>query len=98
MNCRNTLTDLFHFSARDLARIERPLTHHILPVEKDTVEGKVTMKFDGVWYWKYISVPRNHPDLKGAYSDALMEAMAAVYRQLPLSDPFRPWHWHEFAQ
>lgn len=100
MNCRNTLTDLFRFSARDLARIEEPFTHMPISDQKypDLIEGKVSIKFDGIVYWRYIVFERNHPDLKNAYADAIMEAMTAIYRALPLLDPFRPWHWHEFAQ
>ena len=103
--CRNTLTDLYRFSPRDLERIDEPFKHTaISSLKKDLIEGKVTIKFDGVYYWRYIAIPRarwltgDQLEMKNAYADAIMEAMTAIYRELPLSEPFRPWHWHEWSR
>ena len=95
MTCRNTLTDLLRFSSKDLARIEEPFTHHLLGAVHEQVRGFVTMEYNGVRYRSDISVPAG-PDIKNEYADAVMAALRDIYRRLPLLEPHRPWHWHEF--
>lgn len=98
--CHNTMTDLFRFSPRDLARIERPFTHEcVASYGDDMIRGLITMTFDGVYYSSPIAVPRSAavmaPDARTAYSEAIMSALYDIYFRLPLLD--RPWHWHERA-
>ena len=100
MTCRNSFTDLFYFSPRDMARIERPFTHEAIASsgDMDVVRGLITMTFDGVFYGSHIEVTRKDlclaKDARVAYGEAVEMACRDIYRRLPLL--YRPgWHWHE---
>jgi hypothetical protein len=81
-----------------MARIEEPFRHIIIKGAKDRVEGAVEIKFDGVRYWRYISVHGDDPNLRTAYTELIRSAMHDIYRELPLLEPYRRWHWHEWAE
>ena len=97
MICRNLLTDLFWFSPRDMARIEEPFRHLLLPRARGEIRGAIEIKFDGTRYRNDIYVPEDSHDQASAYQKAVVEALNDIYARLPLLDRQRQrYHWHEF--